>query len=706
MQYEKKVSICMIIKDEEKNLTRCLDSLVPILDSKLAELIIVDTGSSDNSIQIARKYTDKVYQHQWTNNFSEMRNISISYAKGEWIWIIDADEELENPEEAIEIIKQDLEKYNTVSIKMKNYMESYSKGKEPSYSVNNLIRMFRRTEEFKYEGSIHEQPRFEKPVYASNIIFRHYGYIWEDEEFTNKKFQRTAGLLKKELEKDPNNIYYQYQLALSTSIVDLEKGLNEYRKTYKLIKKMSYRERYRYLYIYGSYSMTAYRNQEYKEAIKICQEGLQLNKDYIDLWYTLFISNIKIGDTENVLKAGMKYLECKKTFFKSPISKDTSLTFYYTDDHYEDLVLYNMALIHIKKNDYDLAVKHATRIKDSDLKPKAMIKIARDDKNTQIVMEYFREIDQDEKRQFINLLESQDIDIEIRQLYQKQIMKYYEENNRNEPYYILNIIRQEIMQNSISNAHIIQKINKLDFDMLEDYYGDIIVYIINNDLELSFFQNIGDTRNVERMTIYAINKYSSFYNQIVNYLHKYHDKEDMISFRYWLTLARIVLMLEKCEDSHYMDLFHKYIDKGVEYINNIYNPDIYNKDMIYDIYNREHRFFIYIQKAKLIKEKNITQYIRYLRKALKSYPIKKGIDLLLEQAQEEIDTIEKRNQATREEIQNEFEEYKEIVKNNINILIKAKKFGEAKLLIDEYLKIVPDDLEMLTLKSEIQLNLM
>lgn len=290
----------MIIKDEEKNLTRCLDSLVPILDSKLAELIIVDTGSSDNSIQIVRKYTDKVYQHQWTNNFSEMRNISISYAKGEWIWIIDADEELENPEEAIEIIKQDLEKYNTVSIKMKNYMESYSKGKEPSYSVNNLIRMFRRTEEFKYEGSIHEQPRFEKPVYASNIIFRHYGYIWEDEEFTNKKFQRTAGLLKKELEKDPNNIYYQYQLALSTSIVDLEKGLNEYRKSYKLIKKMSYRERYRYLYIYGSYSMTAYRNQEYKEAIKICQEGLQLNKDYIDLWYTLFISNIKIGDTENV----------------------------------------------------------------------------------------------------------------------------------------------------------------------------------------------------------------------------------------------------------------------------------------------------------------------------------------------------------------------------------------------------------------------
>ncbi|NLD49170.1 MAG: glycosyltransferase, partial [Clostridiaceae bacterium] len=91
-----KLSICMMVKDEEKNLDRCLNSLVPLLEKVDGELIIVDTGSKDGTVEIAKKYTDKIYFKQWYNDFSGMRNYSTSLAKGEWIFIVDADEELQD----------------------------------------------------------------------------------------------------------------------------------------------------------------------------------------------------------------------------------------------------------------------------------------------------------------------------------------------------------------------------------------------------------------------------------------------------------------------------------------------------------------------------------------------------------------------------------------------------------------------------------
>ncbi len=77
-----KLSICMMVKNEEQNLVRCLDSLKPLRTKLESELIIVDTGSTDKTVDIAKAYTDRVYFHPWNNNFSEMRNSTISYAMG------------------------------------------------------------------------------------------------------------------------------------------------------------------------------------------------------------------------------------------------------------------------------------------------------------------------------------------------------------------------------------------------------------------------------------------------------------------------------------------------------------------------------------------------------------------------------------------------------------------------------------------------
>ena len=90
------LSIVMMVKNEERYLDKTLYALNDLRKDIDTELIILDTGSTDSTVEIAKKYTDKVYFSKWNDNFADMRNISISYASGDWILILDADEELIN----------------------------------------------------------------------------------------------------------------------------------------------------------------------------------------------------------------------------------------------------------------------------------------------------------------------------------------------------------------------------------------------------------------------------------------------------------------------------------------------------------------------------------------------------------------------------------------------------------------------------------
>ena len=90
------LSIVMMVKNEERYLDKTLYALNELRKDIDTELIILDTGSTDSTVEIAKKYTDKVYFSKWNDNFADMRNISISYASGDWILILDADEKLTN----------------------------------------------------------------------------------------------------------------------------------------------------------------------------------------------------------------------------------------------------------------------------------------------------------------------------------------------------------------------------------------------------------------------------------------------------------------------------------------------------------------------------------------------------------------------------------------------------------------------------------
>jgi glycosyltransferase involved in cell wall biosynthesis len=85
------LSLCMIVKNEEKNLPRCLKSVQGLVD----QIVIVDTGLTDQTIEIGNQYNADIHQIAWPGDFAAARNISLSYAGCEWILVLDADEELD-----------------------------------------------------------------------------------------------------------------------------------------------------------------------------------------------------------------------------------------------------------------------------------------------------------------------------------------------------------------------------------------------------------------------------------------------------------------------------------------------------------------------------------------------------------------------------------------------------------------------------------
>ena len=164
------ISVCMIVKNEEKVLARCLDSLAGLWD----ELIIVDTGSDDTTKEIAAKYTDKIYDFRWTGNFSDARNFSFSKAGCDYIYSADADEELdEENRQKFLALKQALVDNEQIEIVQMYYGNQLSQDSIYNYDMEYRPKLYKRLRNFVWQEPIHEAVRLNPVVYDSDIVICH-----------------------------------------------------------------------------------------------------------------------------------------------------------------------------------------------------------------------------------------------------------------------------------------------------------------------------------------------------------------------------------------------------------------------------------------------------------------------------------------------------------------------------------------------------
>lgn len=201
------VSVCIITKNEEKNLEKCLQQL----QTTPYEIVVVDTGSTDHTRQIAEKYATKVTDFEWVNDFSAARNFSLAQASHDWVLVIDSDEFLEEIDLAAvdSFIRKSPRKIGRILIR--NFTQ------EEGASLDRVERFFSR-KCYCYEGIVHEQvvPR-QGIAYAIEpvpITVGHVGYAGTPEE-NEAKARRDRELLLKDLERNPDNPYTLFQMGQS-----------------------------------------------------------------------------------------------------------------------------------------------------------------------------------------------------------------------------------------------------------------------------------------------------------------------------------------------------------------------------------------------------------------------------------------------------------------------------------------------------------
>lgn len=224
------VSLCMIVKNEERYLAQCLASVKPIVD----ELIVVDTGSTDHTLSIARVFGATIYHFDWTGSFSDARNYAISRANGKWILIMDADERISPRDYAAfcTMIRASLPGRDAWSVPIRNYSNrvhiqgwTANDGAYPEeeqadgWYPAERVRLFPNDPRIRYEGVVHElvEPALRLhgfTIHEAPIVAHHYGEIEGLPDNLMEKQLRYFELGKQKLDKNPNDLVALSELAV------------------------------------------------------------------------------------------------------------------------------------------------------------------------------------------------------------------------------------------------------------------------------------------------------------------------------------------------------------------------------------------------------------------------------------------------------------------------------------------------------------
>jgi tetratricopeptide (TPR) repeat protein len=196
------LSLVMIAKNEEQDLPRALDSAQAHVD----EIILVDTGSTDRTIQIAESYGAKVYHHPWQNDFSLHRNQALSYAACDWVLQLDADEALDQSS-AAELPSLLAEKrFNGYMVEIQNLFTSGEK------TVFQWPRLFRNHINANYFRKVHNQVEIPGKIGQSGLVIYHYGYSG-DEKTLKAKQARRVPMMRAWVQESPTDYEARYYLA-------------------------------------------------------------------------------------------------------------------------------------------------------------------------------------------------------------------------------------------------------------------------------------------------------------------------------------------------------------------------------------------------------------------------------------------------------------------------------------------------------------
>ena len=297
--HSKSLSLCMIVKNEEKYLAKCLHSVRNIVD----EIIVVDTGSTDKTKDIATVFGARVFDFPWTGDFSEARNCSLKHAGGDWILVLDADEVISALDlNAIVKLTQKREpKFIAYNIVTRNYVNNMgiigwmpNRGEYPEevglgWAPSPKVRLFPRREDIYFSFPVHEllEPsilKAEIPVQQCNIVVHHFGKLSDERDLQKGEDYYTLGKIK--YEKEPENIKFITELAKQATVLKkYDEAINLWLKSIPLLERDGNSEASKELalisgshplaFIYMQLSSSYYLSDRFSEALAAARKGLE-----------------------------------------------------------------------------------------------------------------------------------------------------------------------------------------------------------------------------------------------------------------------------------------------------------------------------------------------------------------------------------------------------------------------------------------------
>ncbi len=643
------LSIGMIVKNEEKVLERCLKSLQPLMKAIPSELIIADTGSTDSTFEIAKKYTDNVYHFEWINDFGAARNSTLEKAKGIWYFFLDADEYLdEDIHEIVEFFKipELYNHYKCAQINLRNYLDPMMT-KQATVMLPRFHRIANCEEKVRFVGAIHETIYMRNPLGYFQTILNHTGYAFASSAQKQKKFERNLELMREEYKETKPNERFRIICHLIDCLFEKPEEAEQYiTEALGLIRNNRYHFFSRSLFLQA---INFYINNDLLKARELCDEYFALYPDYSKYIASVGVMQRKaevyaaLGNQEEAYKSYVEYFKLYEDYKNEKL--DIS-----------DLAAHNMN-----------GVKESEYIKSKSSAINCLIKLYDYEEAFKLLDSL--DFENDEGGNLVNYLSSlKNISIKSRDY--KRIAYCYDTiaktGDENKINLILNTL-EGIFYTWTSVKDRTDYASQLVESGVKGPYIDLMNLYLNQQKdffksELKVFLDLnGNWKSGFSEAIFLAVKYkidfskvvlkidSSQFGKKISLIANTHDEFADLVLEYgvpeqflsniklfdWILImheAAAYRSFELNDDKKY-ELYLRFTTLLGEYISNIYNPELLEDESDAEVLPELHRFGYYMLKAnRALAEGDSIEYIRGLKKALVNCESMKGIvKFLMEQ---------------------------------------------------------------------------
>jgi GT2 family glycosyltransferase/predicted Zn-dependent protease len=297
------VCLCMIVKNEAHNLPLCLASVADLVD----HLVIVDTGSTDATKEIAARYGARVVDFPWVDSFSAARNESLKHAAGDWVFWLDADDRLDEGNRArLRALFISLSSENAAYVMKCRCLPDQQTGAE---TVVDHVRLFRNDPALRWEFRVHEQilPSLRRQgadVRWSEVVIHHAGY--QDAAVRRRKLERDLALLKREHAELGDHPFTLFNLG------SVFQELGRHADALLLLRRSLARSRPNDSIVRKLYALLVHchcAQEQFAEALTACQDGRRVYPDDAELLFAEARLRRRQGDLDGAVACLVQLLE-------------------------------------------------------------------------------------------------------------------------------------------------------------------------------------------------------------------------------------------------------------------------------------------------------------------------------------------------------------------------------------------------------------